>query len=157
MILVLLMVYIHQIMINLIIFVKLEFRMERIPSVADKFASRHGIKGVVGLIIPHEDMPFTSDGIVPDLIINPHGIPSRMSTGHLLEAITGKTCSILGSLYDGSPYENFNEFENITKILESTDFENFGNETMYNGFTGEQFMSSIFMMSVLSKIKTYGS
>ena len=64
---------------------------------------------------------------------------------------------VLGSLYDGSPYENFNEFENITKILESTDFENFGNETMYNGFTGEQFMSSILWMSVLSKIKAYGS
>ena len=58
---------------------------------------------------------FTSDGIVPDLIINPHGIPSRMSRS-FIEAITGKTCSILGSLYDGSPYENFNEFENITKF-----------------------------------------
>ena len=126
-------------------FCKVRIRMERIPTVADKFASRHGIKGVVGLIIPQEDMPFTSDGIVPDLIINPHGIPSRMSTGHLLEAITGKTCSLLGTTYDGSPYENYDEFDNITKILQHHDFEMYGNETLYNGYTGDQFSSSIFM------------
>ena len=126
-------------------FCKVRIRMERIPQIADKFASRHGIKGVVGLVLPHEDMPFTKDGIVPDLIINPHGIPSRMSTGHLLECITGKTCSLIGCLYDGSPYENYNEFENITNILQYYNYEMYGNEVMYNGYTGDQMFSSIFI------------
>ena len=126
-------------------FSKVRIRMERIPQVADKFASRHGIKGVVGLVIPQEDMPFSSSGIVPDLIINPHGIPSRMSLGHLLESITGKTCSLLGTLYDGTPYEKYNEFDTITNILEQTNYEKYGNEILYNGFSGDQIMSTIYM------------
>ena len=126
-------------------FSKVRIRMERIPQVADKFASRHGIKGVVGLVIPQEDMPFSENGIVPDLIINPHGIPSRMSLGHLLESITGKTCTLLGSLYDGTPYEKYNEFETITNMLEQTNYEKYGNEILYNGYSGDQIMSTIYM------------
>tara|TARA_B100000401_G_C52472894_1_gene562085 strand:- start:68 stop:673 length:606 start_codon:yes stop_codon:yes gene_type:complete len=68
-----------------------------------------------------------------------------MSTGHLLEAITGKTCCLLGSTFDGSPYENYDEFDNITKLLQNHEFEMYGNETLYNGYTGDQFTSSIFM------------
>jgi len=126
-------------------FCKVRIRMERIPQFADKFGSRHGLKGVVGMILNHEDMPFTKDGIVPDIIINPHGIPSRMSTGHLLECITGKSCSLLGSLYDASPFENKNELENITNMLETLDYEQYGNEILNNGYTGEQMSAQIFM------------
>ena len=125
-------------------FCKVRIRMERTPEFADKFGSRHGLKGVVGMILDQEDMPFTKDGIVPDIIMNPHGVPSRMSTGHLLECLTGKSCSLLGSTYDASPFENTNELENITNILETSGYEQYGNEILYNGYTGEQMMVSIF-------------
>lgn len=126
-------------------FCKIRIRMERTPQFADKFGSRHGLKGVVGMLINQEDMPFTQDGIVPDIIINPHGVPSRMSTGHLIECITGKMCSLLGNNYDASPFENDNELENITAIMENLDYEMYGNEVMYNGYTGEQINSNIFI------------
>ena len=126
-------------------FCKVRIRMERTPEYADKFGSRHGLKGVVGMILNHEDMPFSKEGIVPDIIINPHGVPSRMSTGHLLECITGKSCSVLGSFYDASPFENRNELENITGIMEKLDYEQYGNEVLYNGYNGEQMSVSIFM------------
>jgi DNA-directed RNA polymerase II subunit RPB2 len=90
-------------------------------------------------------MPFSKDGIVPDIIINPHGLPSRMSTGHLIEAITGKMCSLNGSHFDASPFENERELENITQMMEYFDYEKYGNEILTNGFTGEQMMSSIYM------------
>ena len=125
-------------------FCKVRIRMERTPEFADKFGSRHGLKGVVGMILNQEDMPFSKDGIVPDIIINPHGVPSRMSTGHLLECITGKSCSLLGSFYDASPFENKNELENITGIMETLDYEQYGNEVLYNGYNGEQMHVSIF-------------
>ena len=126
-------------------FCKVRIRMERTPDFADKFGSRHGLKGVIGMLINQEDMPFTSDGIVPDIIINPHGIPSRMSTGHLLECLTGKSCSNLGSLYDASPFENTNELENIVKMLETSNYECYGNEILNNGYTGEQMNAKIFI------------
>ena len=126
-------------------FCKVRIRMERTPEFADKFGSRHGLKGVVGMILNQEDMPFSKNGIVPDIIINPHGVPSRMSTGHLLECITGKSCSLLGSFYDASPFENKNELENITGIMETLDYEQYGNDILYNGYNGEQIYASIFM------------
>ena len=126
-------------------FCKVRIRMERTPVFADKFGSRHGLKGVVGLLLEQEDMPFTSEGIVPDIIINPHGIPSRMSTGHLLECLTGKSCCNLGSLYDASPFENTNELENIINMFETLDYECHGNEILNNGFTGEPMSAKIFI------------
>ena len=126
-------------------FCKVRIRMERTPQFADKFGSRHGIKGVVGLILDPEDMPFSNEGIVPDIIVNPHSFPSRMSVGHLMECITGKACSTLGSFYDASPFENANEAVNITNMMETLDYEQFGNEILYNGYTGEQMNVSIFM------------
>ena len=126
-------------------FCKVRIRMERTPEFADKFGSRHGIKGVVGLILDPEDMPFSNQGIIPDIIVNPHSFPSRMSVGHLLECITGKACSTLGSFYDASPFENMNEAVNITNMMETLDYEQFGNEILYNGYTGEQMNVSIFM------------
>jgi len=126
-------------------FCKVRIRMERTPTFADKFGSRHGLKGVVGLLLSHEDMPFTNEGIVPDIIINPHGIPSRMSTGHLLECLTGKSCCNLGSLYDASPFENRNELENIINMFETSNYECYGNEILNNGFTGEPLSAKIFI------------
>ena len=125
-------------------FVKVRVRMERTPNLADKFGSRMGLKGTIGAVLKQEDMPFTKDGIVPDIIINPHGIPSRMSTGHLIEMLTGKVSSLLGGLYDASPFENENELENIINLLKTLNFESYGNEILTNGYTGEQIESSIF-------------
>lgn len=118
--------------------------MERTPNLADKFGSRMGLKGTIGAVLKHEDMPFTKDGIVPDIIINPHGIPSRMSTGHLIEILTGKVSSLLGSTYDASPFENENELENIISLMKTLDYESLGNEILINGYTGEQITSSIY-------------
>ena len=125
-------------------FVKVRVRMERTPNLADKFGSRMGLKGTIGSILKHEDMPSTQDGIVPDIIINPHGIPSRMSTGHLIEMITGKTSSVLGALYDASPFENEFELENIIDLLKTLPHEQNGNEQLINGFTGEIIDSSVY-------------
>ena len=126
-------------------FCKVRIRMERKPTFADKFGSRHGLKGVVGLLLDQADMPFTNEGIVPDIIINPHGIPSRMSTGHLLECLTGKRCCDLGTLYDASPFENTNELENIINMFDTSNYECYGNEILNNGFTGEPMSAKIFI------------
>ena len=126
-------------------FIKVRVRMERTPNLADKFGSRMGLKGTIGAVFDHKDMPFTKDGIVPDIIINPHGLPSRMSTGHIIEMLTGKTSSLLGALYDASPFENQNELENIISLMKTLNYESYGNEILTNGNTGEQIDSSIFI------------
>ena len=127
--------------------VKVVMRDLKKPEIGDKFASRHGQKGVIGLAIPQEDMPFTEDGIVPDIIFNPHGIPSRMTLGQLLETLTGKVSAIQGKRLSSPGFHPLSEME-LRKTLEENGFRNDGKETFYNGRTGKQFIAQIFIGSV---------
>ena len=125
-------------------FAKVRLRTVRKPVIGDKFSSRHGQKGTIGNIIPEENMPFNEDGVKPDIIINPHAIPSRMTIGHLKETLLGKTLLSLGLFGDGTAFGDFH-INDISKELQKTGFESNGNEIMYNGLTGEQFEVATFM------------
>lgn len=106
--------------------------------------SRHGQKGTIGILYDQEDMPFTKDGIVPDIIMNPLAIPSRMTIGQLVECILGKACSLNGYEADATPFTGV-DVEDIADILEQTGFERYGTEILYNGRTGEQLKARIFI------------
>jgi hypothetical protein len=125
---------------------KVRIREERIPAIGDKMASRAGQKGTLGLIIPEEDMPFTEDGIRPDLIINPHAIPSRMTIGQLVESLLGKACCEYGGFGDCTAFANKGPNEDVYgRMLVKAGFSASGNQILYNGMTGEQLFSDIYI------------
>ena len=123
---------------------KIRFLKIKIPEFGDKHASRHGQKGVIGMIIPEENMPFSKDGIRPDIIINPHAIPSRMTIGHLVECIFSKLCCLEGVLGDGTVFLPLDE-DTVYDGLSNKGFNKNGNEILYNGFTGQQIACDIFI------------
>ena len=126
---------------------KVRIREERIPAMGDKMASRAGQKGTIGMIIPEADMPFTKSGIRPDLIINPHALPSRMTIGQIVECISGKACAHYGSFGDCTPFVNLrqNMVGFFGELLTKIGFHSSGNEIMYDGMSGMQMESEIFM------------
>jgi DNA-directed RNA polymerase II subunit RPB2 len=125
-------------------FCKVRLRTVRKPIIGDKFSSRHGQKGTIGNIIPECDMPYTASGVKPDIIINPHAIPSRMTIAQLKETILGKTLLELGLFGDGTSFGKF-DVKDICKELQKVGYESNGNEIMYNGLTGEQIETSVFI------------
>ena len=124
--------------------VQVRLRETRMPEIGDKFTSRHGQKGVVGLIVPEADMPFSSTGVRPDLIFSPHGIPTRMTISHLLELVAGKVGALSGRYVDGTIFESEKE-EDLREELATLGFRENGVETLYNGETGEMMTAKIFI------------
>ena len=123
---------------------KVRIRKTKIPTVGDKYASRPGQKGMCGLVLEQEEMPFSKDGIVPDIIINPHALPSRMTMNQLLECVLGKSASLGGFLGDATAFQN-NDINDYANLMEKYGYEEWSNEVLYSGITGEQLKTSIFI------------
>jgi len=124
--------------------VQIRTRDPRIPELGDKFATSHGQKGVIGMIVPQEDIPFTSKGVRPDVIFNPHGLPSRMTVGYLMELLAGKVGSLGGEIIDGTSFSGVGKKE-LEEHLRNLGFRYDGKETMYNGITGKRMEAKIFV------------
>ncbi|NWK06410.1 DNA-directed RNA polymerase subunit B [Marine Group I thaumarchaeote] len=123
---------------------KVRIRDMRLPEIGDKFASRHGQKGVIGLLAKAEDLPYTADGISPDVLINPHAFPSRMTVGMMMESITGKAAAIRGKKVDASAFVG-EKMEDVKGVMEDAGFKYSGKEIMYDGRTGKRFPVEVFL------------
>jgi DNA-directed RNA polymerase subunit B len=126
---------------------KIKIRIPKIPELGDKFTTRHGQKGVIGMILPPEDMPQTPDGVIPDIIFNPHSLPGRMTVSQLLEIIAGKAGALKGEIIDGTVFDNVGEKE-IVKTLSDYGFRDDGAECLYDGATGEQFKARVLIGNI---------
>ena len=124
--------------------VKIRLRKPKLPELGDKFSSRHGQKGTIGMLLSEEDMPMNADGIRPDILVNPHAIPSRMTIGQLVEVILGKRGAMRGEQYAATAFEN-GDPRTISNLLLKSGMESYANEVLYNGRTGEQMRVNIFM------------
>jgi len=124
--------------------VKVKVRSNRIPELGDKFVSRHGQKGVIGMLVPQEDMPFSTTGVIPDIIMNPHAYPSRMTVGQFIEAIGGKSAAIRGEIVDGTPFAN-EEPKTLQQHLIDFGLQPGGREILYDGMSGKRFEAEIFL------------
>lgn len=125
--------------------VKIRIVEDRIPIIGDKMSSRHSQKGTIGQVMDEQDMPFTQLGVRPDLIFNPHGIPTRMTVGQFLEPASNKLGVHLGAFVDATPFTVQNRIQDLKKALMDAGFEPYGHEVLYNGMTGEQMDADIFM------------
>jgi DNA-directed RNA polymerase subunit B len=123
---------------------KIRVRDMRIPEIGDKFASRHGQKGVLGILARNEDLPYTAEGVTPDVLINPHAFPSRMTVGMFMESITGKAAALRGSKFDGSAFVG-EKMDEVKEAMSAYGFEYSGKEIMYDGRTGKAFPIEVFM------------
>jgi DNA-directed RNA polymerase I subunit RPA2 len=125
--------------------VSYKYRLLRNPIIGDKFSSRHGQKGVLSILWPQEDMPFTDQGITPDVIINPHAFPSRMTIGMLIESMAGKAGALEGKFQESAAFQNFDKLEEFGSRLIRLGFNYFGSEKMYSGIFGNEMTADIYL------------